>query len=63
MVFETLSKKFILRIAVHNKSGRKKNELREEVEEWIENFLDGKMRHYVYNSQKKEYCLRRNGRP
>ena len=53
MVFETLSKTFILRIAVHNKSGRKKNKLSEEVEEWIENFLDGKIRHYVYNSHKK----------
>ena len=50
-------------MAVHNKSGRKKNELREEVEEWIENFLDRKIRHYVYNSQKKKYCLRWNGRP
>ena len=35
---ETLSKKFNLRIAAHNKSGRKKNELSEEEKEWIDNF-------------------------
>ena len=39
-VIETLAKKFNLRIAGHNKSGRKKNELSEEKEEWIENFLE-----------------------
>ena len=36
----TLTKKFNLRIAVHNKLGRKKNELSEEEEEWLENFLE-----------------------
>ena len=39
-VIGTLVKKFDLRIAVHNKSGRKKNELSEEEKEWIENFLE-----------------------
>ena len=39
-VIGTLAKKFNLRVAVHNKSGRKKNELSEEKEEWIENFLE-----------------------
>ena len=34
------SQKFNLCIAVHNKSGRKKNELSEEEEELIENFLE-----------------------
>ena len=37
-VIETLANKFNLHIAVHNKSGRKNNELSEEEEEWIENF-------------------------
>ena len=35
-VIQTLAKKFNLCIAVHNKSGKKKNELSEEEEEWIE---------------------------
>ena len=35
-----LDKKFNLRRAVHNKSGRKNNELRGEKEEWIENFSE-----------------------
>ena len=39
-MIETLANKFNLRIAVHNKSGRKNNKLSEEVEEWIENFLE-----------------------
>ena len=39
-VIETLANKFNLRIAVHNKSGRKNNKLSEEAEEWIENFLE-----------------------
>ena len=33
----TLAKKFNLRIAVHNKLGRKNKELSEEKEDWIEN--------------------------
>ena len=36
----TLSKKFNLRITVHNKSGKKQNKLSEEEEEWIQNFLE-----------------------
>ena len=40
-VIRTLSQKFNLRIALHNKSERKKNELNEEEEEWIENSLEG----------------------
>ena len=36
----TLAKKFNLRTAVHKKSRRKKNELSEEEEKWIENFLE-----------------------
>ena len=39
-VIRTLAKKFNLRIAVHNKSGRKKNELSEEEEEWIDDFVE-----------------------
>ena len=39
-MIRTLAKKFNLRIAVHNKSRRKKNKLREEEQEWIENFLE-----------------------
>ena len=39
----TLVKKFNLRITVHNKSGRKKNELSEEEGEWIESFLDNQI--------------------
>ena len=35
-----LIKKLNLCIAVHNQSGRKKNKLSEEEEEWIENFLE-----------------------
>ena len=35
-----LAKKFNLRIAVHNKSGRNKNELYEEEEKWTEKFLE-----------------------
>ena len=37
---EVIAKKFSLRVAGHKKSGRKKNELSEEEEEWIENFLE-----------------------
>ena len=36
----TLAKKINLQIAVHSKSGTKKNELCEEKEEWIKNFLE-----------------------
>ena len=36
----TVSNKFNLPIAVQIKSARKKNELSEEKEEWIENFLE-----------------------
>ena len=39
-VIGTLPKIFNLSIAVHNKSGRKKNKLSEEEEEWIGNFLE-----------------------
>ena len=39
-VIGTLAKKFNPRIAVPNKSGRKKNKLSEEEEEWIENLLE-----------------------
>ena len=35
-----LAQKFNLLIALHNKSGRKKNKLNEEEEEWIKNFLE-----------------------
>ena len=35
-----LSSKFSLPIAVHIESGRKKNELSEEEEEWMYNFLE-----------------------
>ena len=36
----TFANKFNLRVAACNKSGSKKNELREEKEEWIENLLE-----------------------
>ena len=36
-----LAKKINLRVAVHSKSGRKKNELSEEEKDWIQNFLEG----------------------
>ena len=39
-VIGTFAKIFNLRIAVHNKSERKNNELSEEEEEWVENFLE-----------------------
>ena len=39
-VIGTLAKKFNPRVAVPNKSGRKKNKLSEEEEEWIENLLE-----------------------
>ena len=39
-VIGTLAKKISLHKAVHNKSGRKKSELSEIEEEWIENFLE-----------------------
>ena len=39
-VIGNLSSKFSLPIAVHIESGRKKNELSEEEEEWMYNFLE-----------------------
>ena len=39
-VIGTLTKTFNLRIAIHNKSGRKNNELSKEEEVWIDNFLE-----------------------
>ena len=66
----TLVKKFKLRITVHNKSGRKKIELNEEEETWIENFLERSGITYTFpgradtvyvgmDDSKREYKLKR----
>ena len=66
----TLAKKFKLRITVHNKSGRKKIELNEEEETWIENFLERSGITYTFpgradtvyvgmDDSKREYKLKR----
>ena len=47
-VIGTFPKKFNLHIAVHNKSGRKKNELSKKEKGWIENFLERSDINYTF---------------
>ena len=56
-VIGTLAKKPNLRIAVHNNSGRKKNKLSEEEEEWIENFLERSDITYTTPGRRDTVCV------